>query len=148
MANTLQDTRSVLNTLEKLIGCVLHIIACGCYGAIFGLEIGHMLLSLSSVAIAFAFVFGNSLRTIYESVVFLFVVHPYSVGDRIIFQGAKHTIDNFGLMMTKMIRFDGSMLWVRALPLYHTAMTPFISQCSSSCRELCARPRKLSSSCT
>lgn len=103
----------MLNTLEALIGCVLHAIAFCLYGAIFGLNIGHMLLSLSSVAIALTFVFGNSLRTIYESVVFLFIVHPYSVGDRIIFAGQKHTVDNFGLMMTKLYRYDGSLIWVR-----------------------------------
>lgn len=31
-----------------------------------------------------AFVFANSIRTIYESVVFLFVVHPFDVGDGIL----------------------------------------------------------------
>jgi small-conductance mechanosensitive channel len=33
--------------------------------------------------VAGAFVFANSIRTIYESVVFLFVVHPFDVGDGI-----------------------------------------------------------------
>ena len=36
--------------------------------------------SLSSMTLALAFVFGNSLRTVYESVVFLFIVRPYKVG--------------------------------------------------------------------
>lgn len=39
--------------------------------------------SLSSMTLALAFVFGNSLRTVYESVVFLFIVRPYKVGARL-----------------------------------------------------------------
>ena len=40
-------------------------------------------LQFSSCVVAGAFVFANSIRTIYESVVFLFVVHPFDVGDGI-----------------------------------------------------------------
>lgn len=38
----------------------------------------------SSIVLAFAFVFGNSVRTVYESIIYLFVVHPFDVGDKII----------------------------------------------------------------
>ena len=40
-----------------------------------------MWLLFSSVVLAFAFVFGNSIRQLYEAVIFLFVIHPYDVGD-------------------------------------------------------------------
>ena len=38
----------------------------------------------SSIVLAFAFVFGNSVKTLYESIIYLFVVHPFDVGDKII----------------------------------------------------------------
>jgi hypothetical protein len=38
-------------------------------------------LSLSSGVLAFVFIFGNNIRTIYESCLLLFVVHPFDVGD-------------------------------------------------------------------
>ncbi len=38
----------------------------------------------SSIVLAFAFVFGNSVKTVYESIIYLFVVHPFDVGDKII----------------------------------------------------------------
>ncbi len=41
-------------------------------------------IQFSSCIVAGAFVFANSIRTIYESVVFLFVVHPFDVGDGIL----------------------------------------------------------------
>ena len=49
------------------------------YLYIFGVDVSHLVISLSSLTVAFAFIFGNNLRTIYESVLFLFVVRPYKV---------------------------------------------------------------------
>lgn len=57
----------------------MHTIALVAYAAIFGSDVGHLLISLSSISVAFAFVFGNSLKIIYECVLFLFVIRPYQV---------------------------------------------------------------------
>lgn len=112
MANTLHDTKSVMKTLEALVGCLLHSAAFFSYLAIFGVDVTHLVLSLSSFAIASAFIFGNTLRLVYESVVFLFLVHPYQIGDRIMYDGVKHTVVNFGLMATQFYRYDGAKIWV------------------------------------
>ena len=47
-------------------------------------------LTFSSIVLAFAFVFGNSIRNMYEAVIFLFVVHPFDVGD-VLLMGAEQT---------------------------------------------------------
>ena len=77
LARTLQDNDDVIHTLEALIGCAMHLFAIIPYMMIFRGPISSMLFSLSSVSVAGAFVFGNSLKTVYESVVFLFVIRPY-----------------------------------------------------------------------
>lgn len=79
LARTLQDNDDVIHTLEGLIGCAMHLFAIVPYIMIFQGPITSMLWSLSSVSVAGAFVFGNSLKTVYESVVFLFVIRPYQV---------------------------------------------------------------------
>ena len=48
------------------------------------MQVEKVWFTFSSIALAFAFIFGNSIRTIYESVVFLFIVHPFDVGDGIL----------------------------------------------------------------
>ena len=79
LARTLRDNDDVIRTLEVLTGIMMHMLALVAYAAIFGVDVGHLLISLSSISVASAFVFGNSLRTIFESVVFLFVIRPYQV---------------------------------------------------------------------
>lgn len=40
------------------------------------------LLFVSSQLVLVAFVFGNTCKTVFEAIVFLFVMHPFDVGDR------------------------------------------------------------------
>ena len=40
-------------------------------------------MTVGSLLVSFTFVFGNMFKTLFESVVFLFVVHPFDVGDMI-----------------------------------------------------------------
>ena len=47
-------------------------------------------LTFSSIVLAFAFIFGNNIRNLYEAVIFLFVVHPFDVGD-VLLMGADQT---------------------------------------------------------
>ena len=43
----------------------------------------HVWVTFGSILLSFTFVFGNSIKTLFESVIFLFVVHPFDVGDMI-----------------------------------------------------------------
>ena len=52
--------------------------------AVLQVDIQKTWVLFSSIVLAFAFMFGNSVKTVYESVIYLFVVHPFDVGDKII----------------------------------------------------------------
>ena len=49
---------------------------------ILGVPINHFLVFISSQLLLVAFVFGNTCKTTFEAIIFLFVMHPYDVGDR------------------------------------------------------------------
>ena len=70
-----------------------------------------MWLSFSSVFLAFVFVFGNSLRNMYESVIFLFVMHPYDVGDALFISGDWCQVEEIALQYTQVVRYDGVKIW-------------------------------------
>ena len=50
-------------------------------------DIQKLWVFISSIIIGSAFVFGNSVKQLYESVIFLFLVHPYDVGDCLLIEG-------------------------------------------------------------
>ena len=68
-------------------------------------------LTLSSSALAFAFVFGNSARGLYESALFLFGAHAFDVGDALLVGEAWHRVVGVALMHTQLERWDGVRIW-------------------------------------
>lgn len=47
-------------------------------------DVNKVWTTITTIILAFVFVFGNSIRNIYEAVIFLFVVHPFDVGDALL----------------------------------------------------------------
>ena len=113
MALTLVDNDEVIRTLEMLVGAVVHVLAFFVCLYLLGVDVQKLLISLSSVGLAFVFVFGNNLRVVYESLVFLFMIRPYQVGDCVRCHGELHWVRNFGLLTTQFTCMDGSRMWVR-----------------------------------
>ena len=47
---------------------------------------------ISSVFLGFAFMFGNSVKNLFEAVIFLFVVHPFDTGDALIIDSLLYVV--------------------------------------------------------
>ena len=75
------------------------------------MDVNKVWLSFSSVFLAFVFVFGNSLRNMYESVIFLFVMHPYDVGDALFISNDWCQVEEIALQYTQVVRYDGVKIW-------------------------------------
>ena len=112
LALTLYDNDEVINTMRSLVGVVMHVAAWFSYLYIFDVNLNHLIITLSSTGLGFAVIFGNSMRAVYESMVFLFVVRPFQVGDCILYAGERHWVRNFGILTTLLTRFDGCHVWV------------------------------------
>ena len=56
-----------------------------------------MWITISSGILGFSFIFGNSIRTVFESCLTLFVVHPFDVGDTIFIEGGYHVVEEASL---------------------------------------------------
>ncbi|CAL8466858.1 g6394 [Coccomyxa elongata] len=72
-------------------------------------DIAKVWATITTVLLAFVFVFGNSIRNIYEAVIFLFVVHPFDVGDVLLMgaDAAWHQVEEVALQNVVLRRSDG-----------------------------------------
>ncbi|KAH9249707.1 hypothetical protein BASA81_012503 [Batrachochytrium salamandrivorans] len=107
---TLESNAKVKGRLTTVLSVIVNFVVVLIVLAIFGLNVLELWLSLSSVVLAFSFIFGGTLKNIFDSVVFLFGVHPYDIGDKIKL-GVDETpywIDEIALMSTRMSRWDGA----------------------------------------
>lgn len=82
LALTLNDTKTAVNKLHQMVNVLVSIIILVICLVILGIATSKFLLFVSSQVVVVAFVFGNTCKTIFESIIFLFVMHPFDVGDR------------------------------------------------------------------
>ncbi|KAL6965145.1 hypothetical protein U1Q18_036199 [Sarracenia purpurea var. burkii] len=82
LALTLNDTKTAVNKLHHMVNTVVGgIIVVACL-LLLGIATSKFLLFISSQIVVVAFIFGNTCKTVFEAIIFLFVMHPFDVGDR------------------------------------------------------------------
>lgn len=79
---SLNDTKTAVDELRKIINVLVAIVIVIIWLIILGVHVSHYLLLISSQLLLVAFVFGNTCKTVFEAIIFLFVRHPFDVGDR------------------------------------------------------------------
>ncbi|MCO5590474.1 hypothetical protein L7F22_044444 [Adiantum nelumboides] len=84
---TLNDNKTVVEKLHRLLNVVLVMILIPVFVLIFGVETPKILVFFTSLVLPSVFMFGNSAKNVFESLIFLFVTHPFDVGDRIVVDG-------------------------------------------------------------
>eukprot|EP00775_Hariotina_reticulata_P008975 gene8975-9150_t len=111
MAASLRDTDSIVKTLEFGIGCLTHFLFAAIYLVVWGLDIMKGFSTFSATVLALTFVFGNSVRQIYESMLFLFVEHAYDVGDLLEVEVVQYRVKKIDLMYTLFVKGNGERIY-------------------------------------
>ena len=87
LAHALSDTKTAVRQLNKLVTCILVIVTIVIWLLLMEIATTKVLVFLSSQLVVAAFMFGNTCKTIFEAIVFVFVMHPFDVGDRCVIDG-------------------------------------------------------------
>ncbi|KAH7365103.1 hypothetical protein KP509_18G009100 [Ceratopteris richardii] len=126
LALTLNDNKTVVAKLHKVLDTVLMLTLLIVFFLIFGVETSKLLVFFSSVFIPSVFVFGNSARTTFESLIFLFVTHPFDVGDRVVVEGQTMLVEEMNVLNTvflgptnEKIYFPNSLLSLKVISNYY-----------------------------
>ncbi|PWY98096.1 hypothetical protein BCV70DRAFT_202273 [Testicularia cyperi] len=83
LSRSMQDVNHAVGQLDGIFLIVALVIVMFEALAIFNVDIGKTLTTFYSLAIAFAFVFKESAANVFDSIIFIFVTHPFDTGDRI-----------------------------------------------------------------
>lgn len=82
LALTLNDTKTAVDKLHHMVNVIVGTIIFVICLVILEIATSKFLLYISSQVVVVAFVFGNTCKTVFEAIVFVFVMHPFDVGDR------------------------------------------------------------------
>ncbi|GAB4838583.1 Mechanosensitive ion channel protein 6 [Ancistrocladus abbreviatus] len=108
LALTLNDTRTAVNKLHHMVNILVSVIIGLIWLIILNIATSKFLLFVSSQVVLVAFVFGNTCKNVFESIIFLFIVHPFDVGDRCEIEGVQMIVEEMNILTTIFLRYDNS----------------------------------------
>ena len=89
LAHSLNDTKTAVKELHRIANAIVSIIIIVVWLLVLGIASTRILMFAGSQLLLVGFMFGNTARQIFEAIIFLFVMHPYDVGDRCIVDGVQ-----------------------------------------------------------
>ncbi|KAF8022643.1 hypothetical protein BT93_F0226 [Corymbia citriodora subsp. variegata] len=138
LARSLNDTNTAVDDLHSMLNIFVAIVTAVIWLIILGVPIMQFLVFLSSQLLLLAFVFGNSCKMVFEAIIFLFVMHPYDVGDLCEVDGVLMVVEEMNLLTTVFrkldnlkIRHPNSVLATKAISNYNRSaeMVEIINFC-------------------
>ncbi|KAL3646011.1 hypothetical protein CASFOL_011191 [Castilleja foliolosa] len=111
LGHALNDTKTAVKQLNTLVSAILIIIMIVVWLLLTGIATTKVLVFLSSQLILAVFVFGNTCKTIFEAIIFVFVMHPFDVGDRCVIDGVQMIVEEMNILTTVFLRFDNEKLF-------------------------------------
>ncbi|XP_068645122.1 mechanosensitive ion channel protein 6-like [Aristolochia californica] len=103
---TLNDTKTAVNKLHQMVNIVVGIVIAIIWLLILGIATTHLLVLISSQLLLVVFIFGNTCKTIFEAIIFVFVMHPFDVGDRCEIDSVQMVVEEINILTTIFLRYD------------------------------------------
>ncbi|KAK2974268.1 hypothetical protein RJ640_016754 [Escallonia rubra] len=110
LALTLNDTKTAVKKLHKMVNVLVSIVAVVICLGILGVQTRKILPFITSQFLVVAFIFGNTLKTLFEAIIFLFVMHPFDVGDRCEIDGVQMIVEEMSILTTTFLRYDSQKI--------------------------------------
>ncbi|PSR99546.1 Mechanosensitive ion channel protein [Actinidia chinensis var. chinensis] len=110
LALSLNDTKTAVNKLHQMLNVAIGVVLLVIWLLILKITSTHFFVFIGSQLLLVAFMFGNSCKTTFEAVIFLFVMHPFDVGDRCEVDGVQMVVEEMNILTTIFLRYDNQKI--------------------------------------
>ncbi|XP_058079122.1 mechanosensitive ion channel protein 10-like isoform X1 [Magnolia sinica] len=111
LAHSLNDTKTAVKQLNKLVTGVVIVLIIIIWLLLMEFASTKVLVFISSQILVVVFMFGNTCKTIFEGIIFIFVMHPFDVGDRCVIDGVQMVVEEMNILTTIFLRFDNEKIY-------------------------------------
>ncbi|XP_042486447.1 mechanosensitive ion channel protein 10-like isoform X3 [Macadamia integrifolia] len=111
LAHSLNDTKTAVQQLHKLASAIVSVIIIVVSLLVMGLATTKVILVVTSQLLLVGFMFQNTCKTIFESIIFVFVMHPFDVGDRCVIEGVQMIVEEMNILTTVFLRYDNEKIY-------------------------------------
>lgn len=100
IARSMHDVGQAVKVLDRFMSICLLVIIAMIYAAFFSNDFAKYLLTLGSQIAAVSFAISATVQEFLGSCIFLFVKHPYDVGDRVVINDIELIVEHISLLYT------------------------------------------------
>ncbi|KAJ6886689.1 LOW QUALITY PROTEIN: hypothetical protein NC651_027143 [Populus alba x Populus x berolinensis] len=108
LALTLNDTKTAVNKLHRMVNIMVGIVIAVIWLLILGIATSKFLLFLRFTTSPCGVHIWKHLQNC--SIIFLFVIHPFDVGDRCEIDGVQMVVEEMNILTTVFLRFDNQKI--------------------------------------
>ncbi|KAI3468543.1 hypothetical protein Pfo_025206 [Paulownia fortunei] len=111
LAHSLNDTKTAVQQLHKLASVIVSVIIVGESLMVMGLASTKVIAFILTQLLLLGFTFQNMCKTVFESIVFVFVMHPFDIGDRCVIDGVQLIVEEMNILTTVFLRYDNEKIY-------------------------------------
>ncbi|CDP14934.1 unnamed protein product [Coffea canephora] len=111
LAHSLNDTKTAVHQLHKLASAIVSVIIAVVFVLVMGLASTKVVAFIITQLLLLGFTFQNMCKTVFESIVFVFVVHPFDIGDRCVVDGVQMIVEEMNILSTVFLRYDNEKIY-------------------------------------
>ena len=108
----LKANGKIVKKLDMLLFIIFMCIGGLLVSPVLDIGTGKLLMSLGFLSTGFGFLFHSTAKSSFESLIFVFLQHPFDVGDRVVIDDETFVVDDIEVFTTKMVRWDGITVYI------------------------------------
>ncbi|PKA49967.1 Mechanosensitive ion channel protein 10 [Apostasia shenzhenica] len=111
LAHSLNDTKTAVRQLHRLLTVVIIVLIIVITLLMMGFATTKVLVFISSQLLLLGFIFTNSCKMAFEAIIFVFVMHPFDVGDRCVIDGVQMIVEEMNILTTIFLQSDNTKIY-------------------------------------
>ncbi|KAJ9168012.1 hypothetical protein P3X46_019591 [Hevea brasiliensis] len=109
--SALKQRKTAVDELNKLFSVVVLLVIIVVWLLFMEYLNIKVLVFMSSQILLVVFMFGNAAKTVFESIIFVFIMHPFDVGDRCVVDGIQMIVEEMEILTTNFLKYDNEKIY-------------------------------------
>ncbi|XWS49345.1 hypothetical protein CRYUN_Cryun13aG0155800 [Craigia yunnanensis] len=106
LAHSLNDTKTAVQQLHKLASAVVIVIIVVVSLLVMEVATYRVVILVLTQLVVAGVMFQNTCKMVFESIVFIFIMHPFDIGDRCVIDCVQMIVEEMNILTTVFLRYD------------------------------------------
>uniref|UniRef100_A0A0A0L0V0 Mechanosensitive ion channel MscS domain-containing protein n=1 Tax=Cucumis sativus TaxID=3659 RepID=A0A0A0L0V0_CUCSA len=111
LAHALKDTKTAVKQLNNLVAALIVVVTAVIWLLLMEIATTKVLVFLLTQLAVAAFMFGNTCKNTFEGLIFVFVMHPFDVGDRCVVDGVQLLVEEMNILTTVFLKLNNEKVY-------------------------------------